>query len=1401
MRKRAQRRSKPIMDEPKHIVEKTTIETKPTGVKKNWWVAVSLIGIFLLVLFLNSYFNITSETSINPEGKDLDKFYLSGPDPYYNMRLILYGEKAGHYPYYSDVDPLLDYPLGRSGDRPPLLNMFAIGFSRVLTPFMDEIDAVGYSMQFVPALFGALLIFPVYFIGKTLFGKRQGMVAAFLIVLIPIHIGSGHGSAYTLFDHDSLNLLLFFLAFLFLIKGIKDKDSIRSVLYALLSGVSLGALSMTWVEAQFLYVIIAVYIIVQMLIDIFRDKTEMRVVRTGLVVLFSGYLISYPVRIAPFGDFSLDIPLFLCFAVAAFGVVYLLSGRKKMPWTISLPVVFCVGIVTLVFLYFVNDLIPSFPFLSPLGRISEILYGSGIYGSKVAMTIAEAGTFGISRTVMSFGPAIYWIGWGGFVLILYRYYKDKQRRDYLFIGVLFILNIWLTSTAGRFLNDMVPLIAILGGWLVWMFIDWIDYKQMIRNIRSAGGGIHGLRRGVKVFHIFGILFIAFLVILPNAYLAFVAAVPDHKKADVFGDDAPMGVFGLGHYKEAYWVDAYTWLSEQDLHIEDPVERPAFISWWDYGFYEVAIGAHPTVADNFQDGIPTAANFHTVTSEKEAVSVWIIRLLEGDIKDNEGTLSEDVILLLEKYVGENNTTNITKWMEDPRKSPSYNTPIGEEYDEELSKEYRVGEQYPANAAYHDIVEIFNNTLDDEGITWLYHDIQEATGYTIRYYGVEGYDKQIFNIFGFLADKSLFLPAIQFGGGYNVEDDFVQVKVIFQSGKELGFDEVKELSTEELRADPPVITNGRYNTRTYYKDAYFETMFYRTYIGLSEGTPGNKQEPRYHMPCIDMRHFCAEFISEYSKYPSPYAYGKSAVVIAKYYEGAFVNGSITFMGDPVDAQVIVVKNITLYGTSVPIDHDKVDTNAIGNFSLIAPAGNITLQVRRYPELGVPMLGGNAFILKNVTFNAPVGSELAPIEDDEAMRINASNYERIVNMSIDPATIDGYAYLDKDNNSAYNASVDEPLSNVSIVLLGVEKINPTNYQPEQYDPTMIKELSTNETGHYNVSNLMPGYYEIRAFLDDFLIHANLIPLSSGNMSYNISKPKPAAVEGKVYYDTNGNDQYDPGEEMSNVDVELLYKTLYGDKKPVNKTITDETGSYSFSSPSLVPGYYILNATKPNSTTPIYLDYAAEKEIQLTENATLVENISLSLSLITVSGYTSYEDENIGGISIDFSPDGSIENNTAVGNSAVSNETTGYYEVELTPGSYNVSIYESEEHGTYSFEGQLFIKMGEGVKSYDISMTKHSVTVTGNITYDGKSIENVTVKFTPDNVENNTAESATTKSDENGSYIVELMPGSYIVSVDEKTITVNGQNVTCVFTGLLEIKVDDVSKSFDIELIRKES
>jgi len=1386
MRKRAQRRSRPMYEEPKHIVQqmKPKFETKTFSLKKNWWIAVSIIGIFFLVLFLNTYFNLTSEVSIDSEGEGLEKFYLSGPDPYYNMRLVEETYSSGSYPYYGTPDPLLRYPIGARGGRAPLFNMMALGFSRLLAPFMDEVDAIGYSMQFVPALFGALLIFPVYFIGKELFNKKAAIIAAMFIAIIPIHLGSGHGSAYALFDHDSFNLLLFFLTFLFLIKSLKEKDSTKSVLYAILGGVTLAALTMTWVESQYLYVVIALYAIVQMFIDLFTDKIELRIFRTSSVILFSGYLISLPV-IASITGPRLTIQLFLCIAITAFGVVYYIFGKKKIPWTISLPAIFSVGLFSLVFLYFIDPLTKILPFLSPLRSLSEVIYGSGIYGSKVSMTIAEANTYQISHTVMSFGPAIYWVGWLGFLYLCFLYYKNKQRKEYLFMIILFIVNIWLAGTAGRFLNDMVPLIAILGGWIIWLFVDWVDYKQMIRNIRSAGGGLHGIRRGIKFLHVFGILFVTILIVLPNAFVAFDAAIPNVNKEQpdgtyisykkyMFGEDYS-GAYGLGVGKERYWVDAFTWLSNQDTEIEDPVQRPAFISWWDYGFYEVAVGDHPTVADNFQDGIPTAANFHTAAGEKEAVVVLSTRLLEGNKYFNGNKLSEDVENVLKRHIGENKTEMIKGWLGDSATSPSYGEPIGAEYDEETSKEYTVGQQYPENAYYHDIVELLTNEetgLTDEEITWLYHDLQEATGFSIRYYGVEGYDRQIFNIFGFLSDKSLLLVN-------GIADDFVELVYkgynVDSPGTMMTWYAEEILNMDAAERQKIVITSNE----KIYKPLYFETMFYRTYIGPSDvDSNGNLKEFDYQLPCVDMRHFYTEYLSDLSKFS--YYTNKGAVVIAKYYEGAYVNGSVLFNGEPADVEAVIQKNVTYFpGYSIQIDHDKNET-VNGNFYLIAGA-DAYLTIRRYPNLGA-----NAFVLKNIYFGNSTDPNLSKITEDDAMRRNGSNYERFLgDISIDPANVEGYAYIDKDENGKYNASVDEPMTGVTVTVS--EILDPA----AGGTPIPRESVEVDETGHYSVSGLFPGYYRIEAVNEDgFWIHLkDFVSLYPGNNSYNIAEPKDASIEGVIYLDANNNEEYDLGEKMNQeVSVDLLYKGEIIDSIP---SVTN--GEYSFD--SLVPGKFIYDEQGREfnvyniSVTDSKNIYHTEVTVAPDENQTTTLDILLELATVTVSGSTNYNGKAIGNIPINFEIDTSEENNTAHAGSITSNDD-GSYEIELKPGKYDVTVQKSEgETLVYSFDGKLSLSMGQDSRPYDISMEKISSTVTGVTSYAGANVENIEISFDKDeSVDNNTAVSASTISDSTGSYSIELSTGSYKVSVKQE-IEEDGESFNYTFSGKLVIPSDNAA------------
>lgn len=1417
MRKRAQRKKSQV-DEPKHVLkkEKPKFEKTPVTTKKNWWIAIALISIFFLVLFFNTYFNLTTDVSLNPEADGFAKFYLSGPDPYYNMRLVEGTYNTGSYPYYSDLDPLLDYPTGAGGGRAPLFNMVALGFSRLLTPFMSEIDAIGYSMQFVPALFGALLIFPVYFIGKELFNKKAAIIGALFVAIIPIHLGSGHGSAYALFDHDSFNLLLFFFTFLFLIKSIKEKDSTKSILYAILSGVPLAALTMTWVEARFLYVVIAIYAIVQMVIDIYTNKIELRIFRTTAIILFTGYLVSLPITFAKSG-IRLNIPLFLSIAVTAFGFVYYIFGRRKIPWTLSLPTIFSIGAIGLVFLYYIQYIKNYISFVAPLEKLSVTIFGSGIYGNKVSMTIAEANTYEISHTVMSFGPSLYWLAWGGLIFLMYTYYKNRERRDFLFIIMLFILNIWLAGTAGRFLNDMVPLIALLGGWIIWIFVEWIDYKQMLRNIRSAGGGFHGLRRGIKFLHIFGILFIVFLVIIPSTFVAFDAAIPNTGKQKddgtwttlkeyMFGE-GHRGAYGLGVGKERYWGDAFDWLSNQDTEIEDPAQRPAFISWWDYGFYCVALSGHPTVADNFQDGIPPAANFHTATGEKEGVIVLSIRLLDGDKFYNQGKLSEEVKEVIIERTGKNNSEKIFHWIENPTESPSFGTPIGEEYDENTSKDYTVGQQYADNAYYHDIVDLLTDEttgLTDEEITWLYHELQEVTGFSIRYYGVEGYDRQIFNIFGFLSDKSVLLIN-------GIADDYVELIYNGYSVDETGnkiadrtwtAQEIIDMDMDERRQ---VVVTG---TSKKFKEAYFETMFYRTYIGPPKDLPeGGQTEYDWQVPCLNMRHFYAEYISDLAKYPY-YNTGRAAVVIAKYYEGAKINGSVNFNGERINIPIqVAVRKSLSYGPeyTFPVTHDSVlidgtDENTTGDFELIAGAG-ANIAIVRNLELDNPTFNTQAFVIKEINFTGPEGSNLAPITEDDAMR-KSTNYERNLNITIDSASAEGFVYNDIDGDGSFNKSVDEPVENANVVFYEVLEFDTTQLQSNRLIPvaeqTPFRQATvTNESGYYNVSGLIPGYYAINTFFEEILIGQEIADFYSGNNTYDVIKPKNSDIEGTVYFDTDGNGEFNSGDEIiDNAVVELHYTSVLTDEDiTVENVTTGPDGAYSFT--DIIPGQYMLRAVD-------YPDYQVEETIRLMENETLSYNVSMEFFAVIANGYVTHKNTPVSDITINFEPDESYENNTAEARTKISDES-GYYDVDLMPGYYNVSVQHLEgQILVYSFTNNIITSKGEIEKEYNIDLTKHSVTVTGHTTYAGTNIANVTnIRFDPtEEIENNTAlYGNSANSDETGFYKLELSPGSYEVTIDYTTKE-NDKNVTYTYEGALIIDSTyiDPGATYNIAMARRE-
>jgi dolichyl-diphosphooligosaccharide--protein glycosyltransferase len=463
---------------------------------------------------------------------------------------------------------------------------------------------------------------------------------------------------------------------------------------------------------------------------------------------------------------------------------------------------------------------------------------------------------------------------------------------------------------------------------------------MFLAIKARGGGFHGIRKGIKIPHIFTFSCVAFLIIMPNAYMCLNYAVPiggTYDKQEMFGRDWNAG--GLSLYKERYWVDAFIWLNEQDTEIEEPYLRPGFISWWDYGFYEVAVGGHPTVADNFQSGIPCAANFQTSETEEEAISVLIVRLCEGDMQRTSGEilngkLSPQVKTIFENYLGccKKPGEKLIELLENPAEySTSFGKPVAPEYGNTF---YKIELE---NARYQDAVSLITGNLTLDEIVNMHREIEIATGTSIRYYGIEGYDMQIFNVFNFLSDKGTY-------GFATSEDHFFGTKWYGADGTEYTEEELANKSRVELEEINP-------SPSTIRKEPYFNTMVYRGYKGSRE----------LELPGYGLKHF-------YPKYISPYPYPGTqypAVVILEYHAGAIINGTITLGNKSVEVMPVVA--LDEFG----IPHDFNISTIEGNYSVVVPPGNITLNF---------IVNDNTTI--DLFFNETEGV-LAPITEEEASR----------------------------------------------------------------------------------------------------------------------------------------------------------------------------------------------------------------------------------------------------------------------------------------------------------------------------------------------------------------------------------------------------------------------------------
>ncbi len=301
---------------------------------------------------------------------------------------------------------------------------------------------------YFPAILAALTIIPVYFIGKALFNRWIGVLAAALTAILPGEFLGRSILGFT--DHHAAETLFSAVTVLFLILAIKEAGQrdlnfghlikrdrtviIRPLVYSLLAGIFLGAYLITWEGGLLFVLIISLYLVIQFIINHLRHKSCDHLGIIGgilFLVAFIIFLLYSPSRSL---SFPVITALFIPLVLSGLSWLILSRGARSTYYPLS---VIGIGIVFTGIFYAIapdtlNTLLAKFSIFTPVGatatttlEMQPIFYPSGTFTTAVAW-----GNFTTSFLLLpaDWGPDNLWFppGFALIALLILIWLYNKQ---------------------------------------------------------------------------------------------------------------------------------------------------------------------------------------------------------------------------------------------------------------------------------------------------------------------------------------------------------------------------------------------------------------------------------------------------------------------------------------------------------------------------------------------------------------------------------------------------------------------------------------------------------------------------------------------------------------------------------------------------------------------------------------------------------------------------------------------------------------------------------------------------------------------------------------------------------------------------------------------------------------
>ena len=556
-----------------------------------------------------------------------------GTDSWYHMRII--DSLLHNFPHINPIDPYFLFPQPMHLGIERFFDDFAATIILVLSmgsPSQQTIDLIG---AYLPAVLGALVVVPVYFIGKNLFNKWVGVIAAGLIAFSP---GEFLGrSIIGQMDHHVFEVLSTTLAVMFIIMAIRNArqkeisfNNIKAfnwaiigkpLVYSFIAGCFLAIYLNAWLGGLLFIFILFIYFVVQFVIDYYNNNSSDYLLTVGLVTFVTTLILTL---ILPHNTMQI---VALVIASLTVIVLWILSrflsshGAKAGSY---LGGVFGFGVLAVLVLVvlkpeLLTEIWSNFMVLLPTGARQSIEESKPIF--------FPAGEFSFEVVWLNFttGAFLSLIGLG---VCIYQVTK-RNEPDKVLLIVWTLGMLLITVSMRRFAYYSAVNVAVLSALIGWSMLKFFgfredavqpvtalkgplkkaEYKKLKNKERKSNQGL--------VVKVFGAIVVFLIVFLPNIVYA-----RDNADSPQF---APTNAW----YESLLWLKNNTpepygsadfYYARYDTSFKQPPGAYGVAAQWDYGYWITRIGHRsPIINPGVFNGRDLLSKYFVAQDEASAES--------------------------------------------------------------------------------------------------------------------------------------------------------------------------------------------------------------------------------------------------------------------------------------------------------------------------------------------------------------------------------------------------------------------------------------------------------------------------------------------------------------------------------------------------------------------------------------------------------------------------------------------------------------------------------------------------------------------------------------------------------------------------------------------------------------